>query len=125
MTVRKKGKRSTLFTLVSILVIIGCLFIIRMVDKPGRSVRSLMAFGEQYLSEGDYEHALTNFRDAIGRDPENADAYLGAAKAYEGLGKRSEALELLDQGYEAVPDGRLPALKEEIESGAYDKNVKE
>ena len=120
MTVRKKDKKSMLVTLVSLLAIILCGGLIIAIDSPGLSVKKKLSFGEQYLEEADYEHALANFQEVLGRDPENADAYLGAAKAYEGLGKRSEAYEILDKGYDAVRDERLPALKKEIERRADD-----
>lgn len=120
MTVRKKEKKSTLVMLVSLLAIIACAGIILAIDSPSRGVKRKLSFGEQYLEEADYEHALENFQDVIGREPGRADAYLGAAKAFEGLGRRSEACSILDKGYDAVRDERLPALKKEIEGRGND-----
>ena len=116
MTVRKKDKKSTLVTLVSLLAIIVCGVVILAIDSPSR-VKKKLSFGEQYLAEEDYERAFENFRDVMERDPGNAEAYLGAAKASVGLGKREQAISILEKGYEAVRDERLPALINEIENG--------
>ena len=98
MTVRKKDKKSMLVTLVSLLAIILCGGLIIAIDSPGLSVKKKLSFGEQYLEEADYEHALANFQDVMERDPGNAEAYLGAARAYEGLGKRAQAISIRDTG---------------------------
>ncbi len=116
MTVGKKDKKSALVTLVSVLAIIACAAVILAIDSPTRGVKKKLSFGQQYLAEEDYERALDNFQDVMERDPGNAEAYLGAARAYEGLGKRAQAISILEKGYEAVRDERLPALKKEIEN---------
>ena len=59
--------------------------------------------GVRYLSEGNYEEAVISFTKAIEIDEKYADAYLGRAQAYVGLGTE-EDLAKAQQDYATAAD---------------------
>ena len=69
--------------------------------KPAEGWQEQYDLGVRYLSEGRYEEAIIAFTAAIEIDPKQADAYVGAAKAYLGLGDTDQALAMIEAGREA------------------------
>ncbi|MBE5909916.1 tetratricopeptide repeat protein [Pseudobutyrivibrio sp.] len=69
--------------------------------------------GNKYLLEGNYEEALSAYKDVIAIDAKNIDAYLGAADAYIAMGMYEEADAILKAGYENTQDERLIEKQEE------------
>ncbi|PIQ97503.1 MAG: hypothetical protein COV67_03820 [Nitrospinae bacterium CG11_big_fil_rev_8_21_14_0_20_56_8] len=53
--------------------------------------------GQAYLNQKNFELAIPNFEEAIQRDPEMLEARYGLAKALHGLGRFSEAAEVLER----------------------------
>lgn len=70
--------------------------------------------GVRYLSEGNYEEAILAFTAAIEIDQKNADAYIGAAKAYEAMVDIDSALSILQQGLDATRSEDILALIEKL-----------
>jgi hypothetical protein len=64
----------------------------------------LLALGERFLLELDYEQAIVQFLKVIEIEPMNERAYLGAAEAYMGLGQTAEAIAILERGLAALPE---------------------
>lgn len=62
-----------------------------------RSSRSLTT-GRAYLAAGDRGSAIGYFRDALGADPNHAEAYVALAEAYEGRGALQEARRVFQAG---------------------------
>lgn len=54
------------------------------------------------------------FTEAIEIDPMNADAYLGLAEAYQGMGDIDQAIKTLKTGYEKTADQRLKDKFDEL-----------
>lgn len=71
--------------------------------------------GVRYLSEGNYEEAIIAFTAAIEIEPKNADAYLGAAKAYEAMGNTDAAIEILRRGLAQTEDTSLEEQLSDLE----------
>lgn len=67
-----------------------------------------------YLTELSYEKAVLEFTEAIEIEPLNADAYLGLAAAYTGMGDTEKAVEILEKGYDKTGDERLKDMLEEL-----------
>lgn len=63
--------------------------------------------GLRYIGENNYEQALIAFKAAIEIDPKRAEAYIGAADAYVGLGQIENADAILKQGYEQTKQESL------------------
>ena len=74
-----------------------------------------LELGQQYLVELSYDKAVLEFTDAINIEPKSADAYIGLAEAYKGLGDTEKAKETLEKGYELTGDERIKALLEELD----------
>ena len=94
----KQKTRLLIYILVAIAVVImGTLAMLnaRHADKPA-SAQEHIDLGRIYLSELSYEKAVLQFTDAIEIEPLTADAYLGLAEAYEGMGDTAKAVEILE-----------------------------
>lgn len=63
--------------------------------------------GVRYLSEGNYEEAIIAFTAAIEIEPKRAEAYLGLADAYTGVGNLAAARKTLEDGLAATGDSEI------------------
>lgn len=68
--------------------------------------------GRKYLIELSYDKAVIEFTEAINIDPNNVDAYLGLAEAYEKIGDIPKAIEWLEKGFSITGD---PQIKEMLD----------
>jgi len=78
-------------------------------------VETALDEAKDFLKDEDYEEALELYERIIKEDPENYEGYVGAAKAYLGMGETGEALEILEEGLEKT-DGskRIQKMIDEI-----------
>jgi len=83
-------------------------------EKPVTAAE-MIAAGERYLLELDYEQALVCFHMAIELEPMNLRGYTGAAEAHVGLGEPDKALAILRQGQALLDHAELQELIERIE----------
>ena len=60
------------------------------------------AQGERYLSNGEYEKAITAFSMVIEKEPDRAEAYVKRGEAYFGIGKTEEYLDAAQADYETA-----------------------
>ena len=72
-------------------------------NREGNAQEQL-SLGERYLAEMDYERAVAAFEMAIELEPRNIDAYIGLARAYDGLGDTDLALETLETAREKIQE---------------------
>ena len=68
------------------------------------TVAELLEVAERYLLEGNYEQALVEFIRVIETDPMEPRGYTGAAEAYVGLDNFDDAIDVLHQGLNILPD---------------------
>lgn len=73
------------------------------------SVSGYLEAAEKYLSEKNYESAITEFEKVLAVDDKSLDAYTGTADAYVALGKTDKAIENLQKGFEKTKDDKLGA----------------
>lgn len=73
-------------------------------NGPGYSAATLMARGEQAMREDRPTEALANYNEALGKAPNNAEAYHGAGLALLELGRAGEAQERLSVAHDIAPD---------------------
>ena len=108
-----KKKRSPVET--ALIIIIAVLFVLIAIvsallilkpflhDRGGRmAINRKLRLGNRYLSEMEYDKAVTEFSEVIRIDNKNTDAYVGLADAYTGLGKWSVAVENYDTALDTV-----------------------
>ncbi len=100
------------------LIAIALAFVfIRFAPTKSTDIGTMISTAQQYLTEQKYEQAIAEFRKIIEIDPKNADAYIGMAKAYIGIGDTDKAIEVLEDGYEQTNDDRILEMLEELKSG--------
>ena len=80
----------------------------------------LLALGEKYLLELNYEQALVQFNKVIEIEPMNPRGYTGAAESYVALGQEEEAVKILQQGYEAIGSEEIKELLDSTMAEAGD-----
>ena len=84
-TKKKRVLRFAAFLLLAAMLLTSC-------ASAGRSTTvSQLQLGQKYLSEMNYSEAIAAFTEAIRLDPNDIQAYLGRAQAYEALEKYEEA----------------------------------
>ena len=98
------------------LVILGLLgFMVTMQFSRGDgSPDNFISLGGDYLFEHDYEQALEQFLHVIELEPTNPRGYEGAARALVGLGRISDAIDILRDGISLTNDDALIALMREV-----------
>ena len=94
-------------------------FVVVLVIKAGRispenKLAEQLDLGEKYLSELNYEQAITAYEVAIEIDPMSVDAYLGLASVYEAQEDFEKAKSVLEEGYLATNDGILKQRLDEF-----------
>ena len=84
-TKKKRVLRFAAFLLLAAMLLTSC-------ASAGKSTTvSQLQLGQKYLSEMNYSEAIAAFTEAIRLDPNDIQAYLGRAQAYEALEKYEEA----------------------------------
>ena len=63
--------------------------------------------GNEYFKSGDYDHAATDYRQALRKDPKNATAKNNLGVILNEEGKYTEAIELLRQAIQADPKNAI------------------
>lgn len=77
------------------------------------AVQEKMNLATQYMSEGNYEQAIVMYREVLDAEPENVEAYLGIADAYEAMEDYETGLTVLEEAYEVTGE---ETIVQEIES---------
>lgn len=92
---------------IAVIAIIVAALCIDFTPQERADVSSIMSTAQKYLIENQYEQAIAEFNKVIEIEPKNADAYLGLAEAYVGMGDTEKAIEVLEKGYAVAGDERL------------------
>ncbi len=113
-----KSKLKIIIPIGIALIAIALAFVfIRFAPTKTTDIGTMISTAQQYLTEQKYEQAIAEFQKIIEIDPKNADAYIGMAKAYIGIGDTDKAVEVLEDGYEQTGDDRILEMLEELKSG--------
>ena len=113
-----KSKLKVIIPIGIALIAIALAFVfIRFAPTKSTDIGAMISTAQQYLTEQKYEQAIAEFQKIIEIDPKNADAYIGMAKAYIGIGDTDKAVEVLEDGYEQTNDDRILEMLEELKSG--------
>lgn len=111
-----KFNRKKLGIIGAVLLILVTLIVgISIYNSPTNRLSRLLDLGNRYLEEQNYEQAIVEFDKAIAIDPMSAEAYMGKADAYIGLGDLQAVLDTLLTGYDLTGDERLKEKLDEIE----------
>ncbi len=113
----KKGRKGKIIAVIAIIavVLIGAVISLILIFSGGSTqaqAKEQISLGEKYLQDEDFDEAIVAFRKAIDIDPNNADAYVKLAEAYRAVGNYSEAVKVLQKGYDRI---KSPQLQSELE----------
>ena len=100
------------FVVLAVIIAIAILLTGVTAERP-LTVAELLEVAERYLLEGNYEQALVEFIRVIETDPMEPRGYTGAAETYVGLGNFDDAIDVLHQGLNILPDN--PEIIEMLE----------
>lgn len=89
---------------------------------PAQAIKMTdLSLGEKYLAELDYEKATATLENVITVEPNNTEAYLALAQAYQYMGDLDAAKETLESGYgntgSELLERALTTWEEETEIG--------
>lgn len=117
---KAKSKKNTVIVVVIITVIILAIaatigFNIYTEAERAHAVAQHLDLGERYLLDLNYEQALVHFLQVIDIEPKNPRGYTGAAESHLGLEQYDEAIAILEQGLEALPEGDGDNIAEMLE----------
>lgn len=114
-------------------ILIAVIAGIAIYNTPANRLSRQMDLGNRYLEEGNYEHAVIAFDEAISIDPMSAEAYIGKAGAYLGMDDYEQAAEVYVAAFAAMPDSEkmkdaaekffLDYAKKYIDSGNIERAV--
>ena len=112
-----KKRRNPLVIVVGVLLLVIILLVgwIFMGEQNIRAFNDAMDEGNRYLLTEDLEQAEAQFLRAIEIRPREIEPYLQLADIYMTLGEPEEAIAILEQGLEAVPESDRPALEEALD----------
>lgn len=79
------------------------------------AVQEKMNLATEYMSEGNYEQAIVMYREVLDTEPENVEAYLGIADAYEAMEDYETGLAVLEEAYEVTGEETLVQEIQEVE----------
>lgn len=79
----------------------------RLAEQPN-DARASYWLGRALMTEGRLQDSIKSFETAIANDPALLDAYLQAAGAYQSLGEKSKAVEMLGRYTEALRKAQPP-----------------
>ena len=99
---------------IAVIAIILAAVCIKFTPSETADISSLVSTAQKYLIENNYEQAIAEFEKIIDLDPRNADAYIGIAEAYDGMGDTEKAIEWLEKGYELTEDERIFEMLERL-----------
>ena len=80
-------------------------FLLPAACRNGRPLTIILASGEKYLEELDYENAEASYLKAIEIDPKQERPYVALAQMYMDQGEVQKAKDILEQGEEKCSGG--------------------
>jgi hypothetical protein len=96
-------KSFLLLVLISIFAVISFTACRQRETAPPLSATEILALGEKYLLELNFEQAIVHFANLIEIEPKNPRAYTGLAEAHLGVGDVASAIAALEQGLLELP----------------------
>lgn len=95
--------------IISVLVVAIAITSVFLLSPSASYTRSIHE-AENLVEEGDYENAVLAYQEAIEKDPDNVEAYLGLAELYEKSGEISLAIQTLETGYRRTKSAQIKVL---------------
>ncbi|MGN0553929.1 MAG: tetratricopeptide repeat protein, partial [Oscillospiraceae bacterium] len=111
----KQKTRIFIYIAIAVTVLVsGILTVLSSSQGAAEKAQKFIDLGNKYLIELSYDKAVIEFNKAIEIEPKNADAYIGLAEAYIGLGDTDSAVDALKRGYDLTGDERIKEKLDEL-----------
>lgn len=102
-----KIKRALFLLLAFAVLCAGCSRKEETAKEENPKIREQMALAEKYLGEQKFDEAIEALLEAVELDPEDVDVYLKLSEIYADQEMVMEAMDILEQGWEASQDEAL------------------
>ena len=102
-----KIKRALFLLLAFAVLYAGCSRKEETAKEENPKIREQMALAEKYLGEQKFDEAIEALLEAVELDPEDVDVYLKLSEIYADQEMDMEAMDILEQGWEASQDEAL------------------
>lgn len=102
-----KIKRALFLLLAFAVLCAGCSRKEETAKEENPKIREQMALAEKYLGEQKFDEAIEALLEAVELDPEDVDVYLKLSEIYADQEMDMEAMDILEQGWEASQDEAL------------------
>ncbi|MBR1471856.1 MAG: tetratricopeptide repeat protein [Lachnospiraceae bacterium] len=112
---KKKGTWALILTMV--LAVAAVLAVVLVVVFGKAKLANPKTMGDKALEDRNYAEAITYYKEALEKDPMDAQLYLSIAKAYDKQGDVDAAYHMLEKGYRKTEDAEI---EKEIEKMAED-----
>ena len=122
--IRKKSKAPIFIGIAAAVVVLAIVgvFVFKKISANS-ALKNQLALGDKYITDLDYENALLAYDKVLEMDPNNEAAYLGIAKALQGLAAKSEAAEEYETAidYDGTGETRMKEGLKRINSNKIKK----
>ena len=121
--IKKKSGKAVAVTVIILLILAlaGCgIFFALKYYSPEAKTGRLIAQGNEFISEKEYDMAVDTFRAALELTPDSVEAYKGLVKVYEKTDDVDTLMDVLEEAYKATKDKwfskKLKSIEDELSS---------
>lgn len=86
----------------AVIAVAAMILVMRHIENSEYSVEDHLHNAELFMGLGEYENAVSAYKEAIKLDSDNIDAYVGEAEAYLGIGGTANAVDLYAKAIELI-----------------------
>ena len=121
--IKKKSGKAVAVTVIILLILAlaGCgIFYALKYYSPEAKTGRLIAQGNEFISEKEYDMAVDTFRASLELTPDSVEAYKGLVKVYEKTDDVDALMDVLEEAYKATKDKwfskKLKSIEDELSS---------
>lgn len=122
---KKSGKAvAVTVTILLILALAGCgIFFALKYYSPEAKAGRLIAQGEEFISDKEYDSAEAAFREALELVPDSSDAYKGLAKLFKKTEDTEALMDVLEEAYKATKDNYFSKEYESVDEECRQRDI--
>ena len=124
--IKKKSGKAVAVTVIILLILAlaGCgIFFALKYYSPEAKAERLIAQGEEFISEKEYDSAEAAFREALELVPDSSDAYKGLAKIYKKTEDTEALMDVLEEAYKATKDKYFSKEYESVDEDCRQRDI--
>ncbi|MCR4641525.1 MAG: hypothetical protein K5697_05785 [Lachnospiraceae bacterium] len=97
-------KRTKIITLITLVMVCAVL------SACGKTAQELVASGDNYMKQKEYDKAAADYKDAIDKDSQYMDAYIGVIEAYRRLKDADSVSAYCKKAYENLSEDQVKSI---------------